>query len=93
MKRLAVDIIDTPTVSYCVRVGKESTEIAVDCDAADLRALKSCIETTLDEPGLTTCVRSGGTAVAIHPTREGPPSYQVVVTTENSMRSLSLHQR
>lgn len=93
MRRLAVDIIDTSTVSYCVRIGKTSTEITIDCDAADLRALKSCIDTTLGESNLSTCSLGDETAVAVYPTREDDLSYQLVVTVESTVRSLTIHRR
>ena len=93
MRRLAVDIIDTSTVSYCVRIGKTSTEITIDCTAADLRALKSCIDTALDESRLSTCSLGDETAVAAYPTHEGDPSYQFVVVLENTVRSLTIHRR
>lgn len=93
MRRLAVDIIEKTTVSYCVRLGKTSTEISIECNAADLRALKSCIETTLDDPGLTTCELSDETAVALSPTREEDPTYQLVVTSETSTLSTAVHRQ
>ena len=93
MRRLAVDIIDTSTVSYCVRIGKTSTEITIECDAADLQALKSCIDTTLGESSLSTCSLGDETAVAVYPTREENSACQLVVTTESTMRSLSIHRR
>lgn len=93
MRRLAVDVIEKTTVSYCVRLGKTSTEISIECNAADLRALKSCIETTLDDPGLTTCELSDETAVALSPTREEDPNYQLVVTSETSTLSTAVHRQ
>lgn len=93
MRRLAVDIIDTSTVSYSVRIGKTSTDITIRCDAADLQALKSCIDTSLDEANLTICSLDDETAVAVYPTREGDPSYQLVVAAESTVRSLTVHRR
>ena len=93
MRRLAVDIIEKTTFSYCVRLGKTSTEISIECNATDLRALKSCIETTLDDPGLTTCELSDETAVALFPTREEDPTYQFVVISETSTLSTAVHRQ
>lgn len=93
MRRLAVDIIDTSTVSYSVRIGEASTDLTVECGAADLRALKSCIETALDEPSLATCSLGDEAAVAVHPTREEDSSYRLVVIANSTVRSLSVHRR
>lgn len=93
MRRLAVDIIDASAVFYCVRIGKTSTDITIDCDATDLRALKSCIDTTLDDSTLSTCSLSDETAVAVYPTCESDSSYQLVVDTESTVQSLSIHRR
>lgn len=93
MRRLAVDIIDKATVSYCVRLGKTSTDITIECDAAGLRALKSCIDTTLDDSGLTTCQPSDDTAVALYPTREEEPTYHIIVYSETSALSTVVQRR
>lgn len=93
MRRLAVDIIEKATVSYCVRLGKTSTEISIECNAADLRILKSCIETTLDDSGLTTCELSDDTTVALYPTREEDSTYQLVVTSETTVLSTAVHRQ
>lgn len=93
MRRLAVDILDTSTVSYCVRIGKTSTDLTIDCDAADLRTLKSCIDTTLSESHLSTCSLGDETAVAVYPTCEGDSSYQLIVASESTVQSLSVHRR
>lgn len=93
MRRLAVDIIENPPVSYCVRIGKAATDLTLDCSAADLRVLKSCIETTLDESKLTTCELANNEAVAVSPTQQEYPVYRLVVAVETTEDTLLVHRQ
>lgn len=93
MRRLAVDIVETSTVSYCIRIGKTRTDLTLQCTAADLQVLKSCIETTLDESRLTTCELSNDAAVAVSPTQQEHPVYRLVVAVETTEVTLLVHRQ
>ena len=93
MRRLVVDIIENSTVTYCVRIGKTATDLTLDCSAADLRVLKSCIETTLDESKFTTCELVNDAAVAVSPTQQEHPVYRLVVAVETTEVTLLVHRQ
>lgn len=93
MRRLAVNIVETSTVSYCIRIGKTTTDLTLECTAADLQVLKSCIETTLDESRLTTCELSNDAAVVVSPTQQEYSVYRLGMAVEITEVTLLVHRQ